>query len=46
MVITGMATQNSLHLARRMASLEPSATLAMAAKASALAASGVDVIDL
>jgi aspartate aminotransferase len=46
MVITGMATQNSLHLARRMASLEPSATLAMAAKASALAASGVHVIDL
>ena len=45
-MITGMATQNSLHLARRMASLEPSATLAMAAKASALAASGVDVIDL
>ncbi|MCX7414696.1 MAG: pyridoxal phosphate-dependent aminotransferase [Planctomycetia bacterium] len=41
-----MATQNSLHLARRMASLEPSATLAMAAKASALAASGVHVIDL
>ena len=45
-MITGMTTQNSLHLARRMASLEPSATLAMAAKASALAASGVDVIDL
>ena len=45
-MITGMATQNSLHLARRMASLEPSATLAMAAKASALAASGVHVIDL
>ncbi len=45
-MITGMATRNSLHLARRMASLEPSATLAMAAKASALAASGVDVIDL
>ena len=43
---TGMATRNSLHLARRMASLEPSATLAMAAKASALAASGVNVIDL
>ena len=45
-MITGMATQNSLHLARRMASLEPSATLAMAAKASALAASGINVIDL
>ena len=45
-MITGMATRNSLHLARRMASLEPSATLAMAAKASALAASGVHVIDL
>jgi aspartate aminotransferase len=41
-----MKTGNSLHLARRMASLEPSATLAMAAKASAMAASGVDVIDL
>ena len=36
----------SLKTARRMASLEPSATLAMAARASALAAAGVDVIDL
>ena len=38
--------QASLHLARRMASLEPSATLAMAAKASLMAASGIPVIDL
>jgi aspartate aminotransferase len=36
----------SLKTARRMASLEPSATLAMAARASAMAAAGVDVIDL
>jgi aspartate aminotransferase len=36
----------SLLTARRMASLEPSATLAMAARASAMAASGIDVIDL
>jgi len=36
----------SLRLADRMASLEPSATLAMAARASALAAAGKDVIDL
>lgn len=41
-----METQNSLYLAQRMASLEPSATLAMAAKAAALAASGTNVIDL
>jgi len=41
-----MGTRNSLQLARRMAALEPSATLAMAARAQALAASGVDVIDL
>ena len=41
-----MEKTSSLHLARRMASLEPSATLAMAAKASAMAASGIDVIDL
>jgi len=41
-----MEKRNSLHLARRMASLEPSATLAMAAKASSMAASGIDVIDL
>ncbi len=37
---------SSLKLARRMAALEPSATLAMAAKASAMKAAGVDVIDL
>ena len=36
----------SLRLADRMASLEPSATLAMAARASALAAAGKDVVDL
>ena len=35
-----------LPLARRMQALEPSATLAMAARASALAATGIDVIDL
>ena len=35
-----------LHTARRMRALEPSATLAMAARASAMAAAGVDVIDL
>ena len=40
------AESNSLQTARRMASLEPSATLAMAARASAMAAAGVDVIDL
>lgn len=36
----------SLHTARRMNSLEPSATLAMAARAAALTAAGVNVIDL
>ena len=36
----------SLQTARRMRALEPSATLAMAARASAMAASGIDVIDL
>lgn len=36
----------SLATARRMRALEPSATLAMAARAAALAAAGVDVIDL
>jgi aspartate aminotransferase len=41
-----MVESNSLRLAGRMASLEPSATLAMAARASALAAAGADVIDL
>lgn len=35
-----------LRLANRMASLEPSATLAMAARAGAMKAAGVDVIDL
>ena len=39
-------TSRSLRLASRMASLEPSATLAMAARAAALAAAGKDVIDL
>jgi aspartate aminotransferase len=38
--------ESPLHLARRMRALEPSATLAMAAKASAMTASGIDVIDL
>jgi len=37
---------DSLHLARRMRALEPSATLAMAARASAMTAAGVDVVDL
>ena len=41
-----MVESNSLRLADRMAALEPSATLAMAARASALAAAGADVIDL
>jgi len=36
----------SLATARRMRALEPSATLAMAARAAAMAAAGVDVIDL
>jgi aspartate aminotransferase len=40
------ARSNPLHTARRMAALEPSATLAMAARAAALAAAGKDVIDL
>jgi aspartate aminotransferase len=37
---------DTLHLARRMRALEPSATLAMAARASAMTAAGVDVVDL
>ncbi len=41
-----MSASTCLRLAGRMAALEPSATLAMAARASALAASGADVIDL
>jgi len=36
----------SLNLAARMAALEPSATMAMAARAGAMKAAGVDVIDL
>jgi len=36
----------SLATARRMRALEPSATLAMAARAAAMTASGIDVIDL
>jgi len=36
----------SLRLANRMASLQPSATLAMAARAGAMKAEGIDVIDL
>lgn len=36
----------ALQLATRMASLEPSATLAMAARAGAMKAEGIDVIDL
>jgi aspartate aminotransferase len=46
MTATATTKTRSLRLARRMDSLEPSATLAMAARAQALAASGVDVIDL
>jgi len=41
-----MDDSTCLRLAGRMAALEPSATLAMAARAAALAASGADVIDL
>ena len=41
-----MDASSSLRLADRMAALEPSATLAMAARAAALAAAGADVIDL
>jgi len=37
---------SSLHPARRMRALEPSATLAMAARAAAMTAAGIDVIDL
>jgi aspartate aminotransferase len=39
-------TSASLKLARRMAALEPSATMAMAARAGAMKAAGLDVIDL
>ncbi len=45
-VIESTEKSRSLRTARRMASLEPSATLAMAARAAAMAAAGVDVIDL
>ena len=41
-----MEKSHSLTTARRMASLEPSATLAMAARAAAMTAAGTDVIDL
>jgi len=41
-----MEPSKSLHLAGRMRALEPSATLAMAARAQALAAAGVPVVDL
>jgi aspartate aminotransferase len=41
-----MHSSHSLRLAGRMASLEPSATLAMAARAQALAAAGEDIVDL
>ena len=45
--MTGSMDQAAcLRLANRMASLEPSATLAMAARAGAMKAAGVDVIDL
>jgi len=44
---TGSMEQTAcLQLAARMASLEPSATLAMAVRAGAMKAAGVDVIDL
>jgi aspartate aminotransferase len=38
--------QTRVKLARRMEALEPSATLAMAARAQAMAADGIDVVDL
>jgi aspartate aminotransferase len=41
-----MDASSCLHTAARLAALEPSATLAMAARAAALAAAGKDVIDL
>jgi len=41
-----MEPSKSLHLAGRMRALEPSATLAMAARAQTLAAAGVPVVDL
>lgn len=45
-IMETMDKSHSLTTARRMASLEPSATLAMAARAAAMAAAGTDVIDL
>ncbi|NCY01917.1 MAG: pyridoxal phosphate-dependent aminotransferase [Planctomycetia bacterium] len=44
--MNALESSRSLQLARRMRALEPSATLAMAARASAMAAAGVDVVDL
>ena len=41
-----MPHPSCLRLAGRMNALEPSATLAMAARAQALAAAGADVVDL
>ena len=41
-----MESSHSLRLASRMHALEPSATLAMAAKAAQMAAAGHDVVDL
>lgn len=45
-VSTASGLENALATANRMAALEPSATLAMAARASSMASSGVCVIDL
>ena len=45
-IMETMEKSHSLTTARRMASLEPSATLAMAARAAAMTAAGTDVIDL
>jgi len=45
-IMETMEKSHSLKTARRMASLEPSATLAMAARAAAMTAAGTDVIDL
>jgi aspartate aminotransferase len=45
-IMETMDKSHSLTTARRMASLEPSATLAMAARAAAMTAAGTDVIDL
>ena len=45
-IMETMEKSHSLTTARRMASLEPSATLAMAARAAAMTAAGTAVIDL